>query len=78
MDPLRMAMMVALEERERSLDDLAASFGLTRGACLEHVGRLLSVGVIAERDDGDLHVTSTGWAGIVAQLEDLQGDSFGP
>lgn len=72
-DPLRLAALVALEERERSPAELAAALGVAPEALGEHLAELAAGGlVVVGSGGGRLRAASRGWAEIAAQLRRLQ------
>lgn len=75
-NPLRLAALVALEERGRAPADLAAALGVGEPELMEHL-HLLEAGGLVEVDSGTgtVQTRSAGWTEIVAQLARLQHDA---
>jgi ArsR family transcriptional regulator len=51
-DPTRLALLQAMFERERSVQDLCAMTGTSQANASKHLGLLLEQGLVARRRDG--------------------------
>lgn len=71
-DPLRLAALVALEERERTAAELALALGVAPEALGEHLAELAAGGLVVADAEGRLRAAAHGWAEIAAQLRRLQ------
>jgi DNA-binding transcriptional ArsR family regulator len=70
--PSRLAILVALEAREQSAAELAATLSATEPELASHVATLRTVRLVDETGQGLLRTTTGGWAAIAAHLRDLQ------
>jgi DNA-binding transcriptional ArsR family regulator len=74
--PLRVAALVALEERERHPAELAAVLGITEPELMHHLHLLDSAHLVTtSRETRALRVRTRGWAAIAVRLQRLQEDS---
>jgi DNA-binding transcriptional ArsR family regulator len=74
--PLRLAALVALEERERDPAQLAAALDVPEPELMEHLHVLDAAGLVAiASDTGVVRARSRGWAAVAARLARLQEDS---
>ena len=73
--PVRLAALVALEQRERSAAELAAALGVPAEALAEHLAELAAAGLIVGGggDTGALRPVARGWAELAERLRVLQG-----
>jgi len=70
--PLRLALLVALERREQSADDLAAALDVGPPALTHHLALLRRAGLVHDgARPGDLRAAA-GWAEIAEALRRLQ------
>ena len=70
--PWRLAILVALEAREQSSAELAATLSATEPELASHVATLRTVRLVDETAQGRLRTTTGGWAAIAAHLGRLQ------
>jgi predicted transcriptional regulator len=72
--PIRLAALVALEQRERPGDELAAALGLPAEMLSEHLAELAAAGLIVggSGDYGALRPAARGWAELADRLGHLQ------
>jgi DNA-binding transcriptional ArsR family regulator len=70
--PLRLALLVALEEREQAPADLATALGATEPAIAEQLAVLHDAGLVTAGSAPGLHRTVPGWAEIAKRLGALQ------
>ena len=72
--PLRLGSLVALEERQRTTDELAAVLRVPAQELVEHLAELAAAGLIGDGEgDGRLRPLARGWADVAARLRRLQG-----
>ncbi len=70
--PLRLAVLVALEQREGTPAELAAATGTTEPAIEQALAELHAAGLVASGSRrGALRTTGSGWAEVVACLSRL-------
>lgn len=77
--PLRLALLVALGEREQSADELALALSQPLAAVTEQLAVLRTANFVTD-GTAPAHLratTTTGWAEIAAQLEQLQDGDVG-
>jgi predicted transcriptional regulator len=73
--PLRLGALVALEERQRTTEELATVLRVPAQELVEHLAELAAAGLIGADDDtGRLRPLARGWADVAARLRRLQGD----
>lgn len=70
--PLRLALLVALEDREQAAPELATALGTTEPAISEQLDVLAAAGLVAPGSAPGLHRAVPGWAEIAAALGALQ------
>jgi predicted ArsR family transcriptional regulator len=70
--PLRLGSLVALEERQRTAEELAAVLRVPAHELGDHLAELAAAGLIGE-DEGRLRPLARGWADVAARLRRLQG-----
>jgi DNA-binding transcriptional ArsR family regulator len=75
--PSRLAILVALEAREQSAAELAATLSATEPELASHVATLRTVRLVDETAHGRLRTTTGGWAAIAAHLRGLQDGTKG-
>jgi DNA-binding transcriptional ArsR family regulator len=72
--PLRLGALVALEERQRTTEELAAVLRVSSQELVEHLAELAAAGLIGAGDgEGRLRPLARGWADVAARLRRLQG-----
>jgi hypothetical protein len=72
--PLRLGSLVALEERQRTADELATVLRVPSHDLGEHLAELVAAGLIGSGDgEGRLRPLARGWADVAARLRRLQG-----
>ncbi len=72
--PLRLGALVALEERQRTTEELAAVLRVSSQELAEHLAELAAAGLIgAGEGEGRLRPLARGWADVAARLRRLQG-----
>ncbi len=72
--PLRLGSLVALEERQRTTEELAAVLRVPAEELAEHLAELAAAGLIGGGDgEGRLRPLARGWADVAARLRRLQG-----
>jgi DNA-binding transcriptional ArsR family regulator len=74
--PLRLGALVALEERQRTTEELAAVLRVPAPELIEHLAELAAAGLIGDGDgegDGRLRPLARGWADVAARLRRMQG-----
>jgi DNA-binding transcriptional ArsR family regulator len=75
-NPLRLALLVALERREGTPAELAAATGATEPAVEQALSVLHDVGLVANgARRGTLRTTGRGWAEVAARLARLDESS---
>jgi DNA-binding transcriptional ArsR family regulator len=70
--PSRLAILVALEAREQSAAELAATLSTTEPELASHLATLRTVHLVEETTHGLLRTTTDGWAEVTAHLRYLQ------
>jgi predicted transcriptional regulator len=72
--PVRLAALVALEQRERTGGELAAALGLPAEMLSEHLAELAAAGLIVggTGDHGALRPAARGWSELADRLGRLQ------
>lgn len=71
-NPLRLALLVALEQREGTPAELAAATGATEPAVEQALAVLHEAGLVADGvRHGALRATGSGWAEVAARLASL-------
>jgi DNA-binding transcriptional ArsR family regulator len=70
--PLRLALLVALEDHEQAPAELAVALETTEPAVSQHLAVLHDAGLVTEGSAPGLHRTVAGWNEIAARLERLQ------
>jgi DNA-binding transcriptional ArsR family regulator len=73
--PLRLGALVALEEGQRTPEELAAVLRVSAEELVEHLAELAAAGLIGGGSEGDgrLRPLARGWADVAARLRRLQG-----
>jgi DNA-binding transcriptional ArsR family regulator len=73
--PLRLGSLVALEERQRTAEELATVLRVPAQELIEHLAELAAAGLIGDGDGGEgrLRPLARGWADVAARLRRLQG-----
>jgi predicted transcriptional regulator len=72
--PLRLGSLVALEERQRTTEELAAVLRVPAEELADHLAELAAAGLIGDGEgDGRLRPLARGWADVAARLRRLQG-----
>jgi len=71
--PLRLALLVALEDREQDAPALATSVGVPESVVAQHLAILRDAQLVTDGSTPELHRAIPGWTEIVARLEGLQG-----
>jgi DNA-binding transcriptional ArsR family regulator len=72
--PLRLGALVALEERQRTTEELATVLRVPAPELIEHLAELAAAGLIGDgEDDGRFRPLARGWADVAARLRRLQG-----
>ncbi|HEV7494277.1 helix-turn-helix domain-containing protein [Baekduia sp.] len=72
--PLRLGALVALEERQRTTEELAAVLRVSSQELADHLAELAAAGLIgAGEGEGRLRPLARGWADVAARLRRLQG-----
>ena len=72
--PLRLGSLVALEERQRTAEELATVLRVSSQELIEHLAELAAAGLIGSGDgEGRLRPLARGWADVAARLRRLQG-----
>jgi DNA-binding transcriptional ArsR family regulator len=76
--PIRLAALLALEQRERTSAELAATLAITEPELMSHLHLLDAAGLIATTSETRrLRVRSSGWTDVARRLQQLQDDSAG-
>jgi DNA-binding transcriptional ArsR family regulator len=70
--PLRLALLVALEDHEQTTDELATALETTEPTVAEQLATLREAGLVTDGSAPDLHRAVPGWNAIATQLERLQ------
>jgi DNA-binding transcriptional ArsR family regulator len=70
--PRRLAILLALEARQQTPAELAATLSATEPELASDVATLRTVRLVDATAQGRLHTTTTGWAEIAAHLRVLQ------
>jgi DNA-binding transcriptional ArsR family regulator len=70
--PLRLALLVALEDREQAPSDLATTLDATEPAIAHQLAILHDAGLVTTAAEPGLWRTVDGWAEIAATLQRLQ------
>lgn len=70
--PLRLALLVALEDHEQAPSELAAALNATEPAITYHLAFLHNAGLVTTTTEGDQWRTIDGWSEIAAALQRLQ------
>jgi predicted transcriptional regulator len=72
--PLRLGALVALEERQRTTEELATVLRVSSQELADHLAELAAAGLIgAGEGEGRLRPLARGWADVAARLRRLQG-----
>jgi predicted transcriptional regulator len=72
--PLRLGALVALEERQRTTEELATVLRVPAPELIEHLAELAAAGLIGDGEDaGRLRPLARGWADVAARLRRMQG-----
>jgi hypothetical protein len=72
--PLRLGSLVALEERQRTTEELAVVLRVSAPELGDHLAELAAAGLIGDGEgDGRLRPLARGWADVAARLRRLQG-----
>jgi predicted transcriptional regulator len=72
--PLRLGSLVALEERQRTAEELAQVLRVPAAELADHLAELAAAGLIGEGEgEGRLRPLARGWADVAARLRRLQG-----
>lgn len=76
--PLRLAALVAVEDRDRAPDELASALDVREPELMEHLHVLDAAGlVVIDSDTGQVRARSAGWSTVAARLARLQEGSRG-
>jgi DNA-binding transcriptional ArsR family regulator len=76
--PVRLSALLALEERERTPAQLAATLGVREPVLMSHLHLLDAAGLIEPvSHSGRLRARSTGWADVARRLQQMQDASMG-
>lgn len=70
--PLRLALLVALEDHEQAPRELAAALNAAEPTIAHHLAILHDAGLVTNAAEPDLWRTIDGWAEITATLQRLQ------
>jgi DNA-binding transcriptional ArsR family regulator len=70
--PLRLALLVALEDHEQAAAELATAVDATEPSVSHHLGILHDAGLVTDGSAPGLHRTVPGWAEIATRLGALQ------
>jgi DNA-binding transcriptional ArsR family regulator len=70
--PLRLALLVALEDHEQAPSELAAALDATEPAIAYHLAYLHDAGLVTTAPERDQWRTIDGWTQIAASLQRLQ------
>lgn len=70
--PLRLALLVSLEEYEQAPSELAATLNTTEPVIAHHLAILHDAGLVTNTTDPGLWRTIDGWSEITATLQRLQ------
>jgi DNA-binding transcriptional ArsR family regulator len=70
--PLRLALLVALEEREQAPSELATALGAKQSAITHHLAILHDAGLVTTAPEPGVWRTVEGWTEISASLQRLQ------
>lgn len=70
--PLRLALLVALEEHEQAPSELATAVDATEPLIAHHLAILHDAGLVTASSESDRWRTIPGWTKIAASLERLQ------
>jgi DNA-binding transcriptional ArsR family regulator len=70
--PLRLGLLVALEDHEQTPSELATALNATEPAIVRHLAVLHDAGLVTTTADPGRWRTVEGWAEISAALERLQ------
>jgi DNA-binding transcriptional ArsR family regulator len=74
--PLRLAALVALEDRDQAPGELAAALGVDEPELLAHLDLLDATGLVeVEYGTGLIRARSSGWSAVAARLARLQQDA---
>ena len=73
--PLRLGSLVALEERQRTAEELATVLRVPAPELTEHLAELAAAGLIGGDGEGRFRPMARGWADVAARLRRLQGDT---
>ncbi len=72
--PLRLGSLVALEERQRTPEELATVLRVPAQELIEHLAELAAAGLIGSAEgEGRWRPLARGWADVAARLRRLQG-----
>jgi predicted transcriptional regulator len=72
--PLRLGSLVALEEHQRTAEELATVLRVPAQELIEHLAELAAAGLIGSGEgEGRLRPLARGWADVAARLRRLQG-----
>jgi DNA-binding transcriptional ArsR family regulator len=71
--PLRLALLVALEDHEQAPSELATALNATEPAIAYHLAFLHDAGLVTITTERGQWRTINGWAEIAASLQRLQG-----
>jgi predicted transcriptional regulator len=72
--PLHLALLISLEERARSVDELAEKLQADRPQVERAIGKLYDSGLIHEPEQGRFTTTNLGWTEVVEKLGVLERD----
>lgn len=76
--PLRLAALVAVEDREHAPRELASALGVGEPELMEHLHVLDAAGLVdIDSDTGRIRARSVGWSTVAARLARLQEGSRG-
>jgi DNA-binding transcriptional ArsR family regulator len=71
--PLRLGSLVALEEGQRTAEELAMVLHVPAPELVEHLAELAAAGLIGDGEgEGRLRPLARGWADVAARLRRLQ------
>jgi DNA-binding transcriptional ArsR family regulator len=70
--PMRLALLVALEDHEQAPSELATALGVAEPTIAHHLAILHDAGLVTATVEYDLWRTISGWAEIAASLQRLQ------
>jgi DNA-binding transcriptional ArsR family regulator len=70
--PLRLGLLVALEDHEQAPNELAAALNATEPSIAYHLAILHDAGLVTTTTEPGLWRTIDGWSAIAASLQRLQ------